>query len=145
MTRPRLALAALGTALLAAAIAAVPEAPSPPGAPPVANAREPERVRIEHEFVQIPVSRIPAPPARKATSNGRGEAPVSTIVAASGRAAPISAPSRTAFEPAGDPERTASRGGLLSRAVRSIVGDGRHKPQPFPSVNSSGGKNQIPR
>ena len=86
-----------------------------PNAATEVSAPERDRVRIEHETVQIPVIPAPRPAAprlKKAAATGSMSAPAVTT-----RLARSNADKRNPF---------------LSRAVQSIVGNGRHTPQPFP-------------
>ena len=87
-----------------------------------ADATQPPRIRIEHEVVRIPVTEVntvvperpePSQPSR------RGAA----------RAATPSAPGARAARRDGETPR-----GLVQRTVRTIVGDGRYRPQPFPTL-----------
>jgi hypothetical protein len=89
-----------------------------------AQAREPERVRIEQEIVRIPVTT--PPPARRVSVS----APAFRTPAA--RRASVLQDSRPAVRWAARDE--SQNTGLLSRTVKKIVGDGRYTPQPFPTV-----------
>jgi hypothetical protein len=86
-----------------------------PIAPTEASAPEGDRVRIEHQIVQIPVI-----PAATAVTPRLKKAAVSRSISAP------AASTRLARS------QTNKRDPFLSRAVQRIVGDGRHTPQPFP-------------
>jgi hypothetical protein len=85
------------------------------------------RIRIEHQLVRIPITtptaapfqmRVALEPARASQpSRGRIQSP-----RPDGAALP-------ALRRGGDDGRSSS---LLKRAARTLIGDGRHKPQPFP-------------
>jgi hypothetical protein len=91
-----------------------------------AQAREAERVRIEQQIVRIPVT-TPSPPARRRTSGDVDSRPLRRGVAWRTVSGPASKQPARKAEPA--PEA-----GLFSRTVKIILGDGRHKPQPFPKA-----------
>jgi hypothetical protein len=88
---------------------------APADAPVTAPTAADDRVRIEHQIVQIPV--IPA-----------SDAPALRLKKAAGRPG-TSAPAVTTRQARSNSTR---RDPLLSRAVQRILGDGRHTPQPFP-------------
>jgi hypothetical protein len=88
---------------------------APADAPIPASTPADDRVRIEHEIVQIPITPAPAattPRLKKVTGRHSITAPaVTTRLARS---------------------NSTKRDPFLTRAVQRIVGDGRHTPQPFP-------------
>lgn len=111
------------------------QAHTPPGhwklAP--AKASESERVRIEEEIVRIPVTTPPPAAARRVAAKAPSARPGSlrrpAVEEKASPALPDARPRSAArkAEPGAD-------AGFLSRAVRTVVGDGRHRPQPFPTV-----------
>jgi hypothetical protein len=90
------------------------ESPAPAFLAHVAATDAPERVRIEHDFVRIPITTRETRP----------------VVHASVRRSPSPAPMVRQSAPPPDAGR--DRGNLLERTVKTIAGDGRYKPQPFP-------------
>lgn len=122
----------VGLALLAAAVlfrsgpardaVARVEAPHAPSALP--------DVRVKHEFIEVP---IPTP----RTSLARSPQP-SASVARKGPQAPPSVPARAdavrTARAVSDADPSDRRASLLVRAGRAIVGDGKHRPEPFPRI-----------
>lgn len=123
MTFVRLALVSGVTAIAIFALSQQTGSPTRPWKLGPAQASEPGRVRIEQEIVRIPVT-TPSPVRRVSAS-----APAS-------RTTPAWRPKVLQDSPPAG--RWAARDenpqGVLSRTVRKIVGDGRHTPQPFPTV-----------
>jgi hypothetical protein len=110
-------------AVTAAIVAFLPSLADAPSSAPASMQQEPpsERIRIEHTYVRIPDNRRPprAVQARDDSARRPGRARVQR--APQDRAAP--AP-RT--------ESNTAASGILIRAAKAVVGDGRYTPQPFP-------------
>jgi hypothetical protein len=113
---------------LAAAIASL----SGVGAPePVARGEvlpAPPRIHIVHELVRIPVTPATRPgPVRSA---GHSSVPASprAVAEAAGRHERAATVRQTRR-----PGASSARAGLLARAGRALAGDGRHRPEPFPT------------
>jgi hypothetical protein len=123
MSHRAAALVAGTVALVLAGLANVSESPAPHWPEPSASASELERVRIEHEIVRIPITGEPNLHVPRAAAARKPDRPA----AANGRAA-----AKRADAGAANGQPDAPRSGLFSRTVHTIVGDGRHKPQPFP-------------
>ena len=113
------------TAVAILVIASRSESPGPPWPGSAATALEPERVRIEHEFVRIPVTRTPAIYSLRAAADREP-------VRRSGRVARPGLSGKVPVRTAAPTREETKNAGLFSRAVQTIVGDGRYKPQPFP-------------
>jgi hypothetical protein len=121
-----LVLAASTVVLALAGIATVTDAPAVRLPEPTASASEPERVRIEHAFVRIPVTNAPQFHALRAAASpkpDRDDAAAPRLASRRADASGVNGPDRRVKN---DPSR------LLSRTVQTIVGDGRYKPEPFP-------------
>jgi hypothetical protein len=121
-----------GLALLAAAVlfqsgpagdalARVEPAPPPPVLPEPSVLPD---VQVRHEFVEIPL----APPPRRTSLARRSEG--SAPAAAKKPLAPPLATARP------DVVRTADTDNLLVRAGRALIGDGKHRPEPFPRIKT---------
>ena len=102
---------------------------SPAEAPPIAAALSP--VQVRHEFVTVSVP-LPAavgarPPSRavRPRKSPSAEAVASVVRA---RSTPRDKGDRSTLDPSEDSP------GLLLRAGRLVVGDGRHRPEPFPRI-----------
>lgn len=122
----RSAAVAIGTVALAlVGLATVSESPAPEWPRQAASASEPERVRIEHEIVRIPITGAPELRGPRAVAPKPDRGPAALGRVASARPQP---------DGAGPPASAARAGrrGVISRTVQSLVGDGRYKPQPFP-------------
>lgn len=94
-------------------------------------------VRIQHEFVEIPaagvVSATPAPDRRAARTNSANPVGPDTNVAEPGGAIEVvPASHRTPGVRPANRDRT-----LFEKARRAFVGDGRHRPEPFPKVRDN--------
>ena len=109
----------IGAALL---LPSRPESPLPGSTAVAAPSRTDERVRIEHELVRIPVT------ARPAVKSTRLAQPI-PIPASNGLRTRVESQPLRASNPAPEPE-----GGLVGKAVKRIVGNGRYRPEPFPRV-----------
>ena len=96
------------------------ESPLPGSTAVAAPSRADERVRIEHEVVRIPVT---APRPMKSTRLAQ-PVPLPRVERSRVESQPL-----RASNPPLDPER-----GLVGKAVKRIVGDGRYRPEPFPRV-----------
>lgn len=116
---PVVALVLLGLALLFRKDAdgenRVEHADIPPSAVPAPS------VKVEHTLVTVDVMTSPAVQPR------RSAPPASTAPLAGLRVSASSSALQVKAEPTG----------LASRARRAIVGDGRHKPQPFPRIDNN--------
>jgi hypothetical protein len=89
-----------------------------PAAEPVAAPPPSSHVKIRHEFITVATAPVrPTPRTRMAAAGPPKPA-----------APPPPSPSPPRVQPAG------SEPTLLEKARRAIVGDGRHRPEPFPRV-----------
>ena len=84
-------------------------------------------VRVQHEFVQIPAAAASTAPLGQREERS-GHAVSSSTQRMTGRAVSSAASGRTTVE------RAARNPTLLEKARRAFVGDGRHRPEPFPRV-----------
>jgi hypothetical protein len=89
-----------------------PDRPTPTVDPPI------ERVRVEHELVTPDVIE----PVRVVSAGV-----VTPKVSVRAVTTPVATPRRPAVTPAGAPT-------FAQKARRAFLGDGRHRPQPFPTV-----------
>jgi hypothetical protein len=80
-------------------------------------------VEVRHEFVEIPLP--PPPPRTSLARRSEGSAPASKK--------PLALPLATARP---DAVRTADTDNLLIRAGRALIGDGKHRPEPFPRIKT---------
>lgn len=94
--------------------------PEPAPLPPAASSAP--AVRIEHTMVTADVVTSPAVSPRRAPTWSPGAATPERRVVASAPAVAV---------------RTQAASSLAARTRRVIVGDGRHKPQPFPRINNN--------
>ena len=96
------------------------ESPLPGATAVAAPSRMDERVRIEHELVRIPVTAPKAP-----VKSARLTRPLPSTESPRARAenVPLRASNST------QPDR-----GMVAKAVKRLVGDGRYRPEPFPRV-----------
>jgi hypothetical protein len=81
-------------------------------------------VQVRHEFVTV--SSPAASPSIAATTEPRR-----TTLRAAHSAAPVRAPAPR------DVQRTAADHTLLDKARRAFLGDGRHRPEPFPRIRDN--------
>jgi hypothetical protein len=121
-----------GLALLAAAVlfrsdpagdaAARVDAPPAPSVLP--------DVRVKHEFIEVP---IPTPRTSLARSPQRSAPVAKTRPQVAARVRTTADGVRSASAVSKD-EPSDRRASLLARAGRAIVGDGKHRPEPFPRI-----------
>ena len=106
-------------------------APAPPGErSELAEAQPQPAVQVEHVLVQAELVTSPEPPPALTAvpvSHGRSHASKATARPMSTRAA--------SFRPA--PAETGTPPPLLERARRAFLGDGRHRPEPFPRLKDN--------
>ena len=98
------------------------ESPLPGSTGVAAPSRTDERVRIEHDLVRIPVT---APKPVKSARVVR-PVPAPSVQRSHVESQPLRASNSTRES---DRER-----GLVGKAVKRIMGDGRYRPEPFPRV-----------
>jgi hypothetical protein len=122
-----------GLALLAAAVLfrsgpagdAAARVEAPPAAPSVLP-----NVRVKHEFIEVP---LPTPRTSLARSPQRSAPVAKTRPQVAPRVRATADGVRIANAVSKD-EPSERRASLLVRAGRAIVGDGKHRPEPFPRI-----------
>lgn len=85
-------------------------------------------VRVKHEFVAIP---LPPPPATSLADRSEGTAPAAKKRREASSSRPDVVRTANLASRAGAPDR---QDNLLIRAGRAVIGDGKHRPEPFPRI-----------